>query len=278
LYKCDAWLPLEIRLQRGGYFVNCFLDLLDTLTGRSRDGAPPRRLNISGGGTFRAIGEHNVAICKRYAGLMPDDALLDVGCGIGRSALALTTFLSATGRYTGFDVIDFAIRWCQRTIGAKHANFCFIHSDIYNKQYNRKGRIDPQQYVFPAQTGSISFCLATSLFTHLLPSTTERYVSEVARVLRPDGRFLATWFLLDEETEASAAAGKAEFTFGYRFEKHAQVSIEAPEEVVAYKLDYLRALFAEVGLVIVGVHHGGWSGTEDRIDSGQDVIVCRRAF
>ncbi len=130
--------------------------------------------------------------------------------------------------------------WDAESAAAKHSNFRFIQSDICNKQYNRKGRIDPQHYVFPAETGSLTFCLATSLCTHLLPDTTERYVSEVARVLRAEGRFLATWFLLDEETESSAAAGKAEFRFGYRFEKHAQVSKEAPEEEVAYRLDYLK--------------------------------------
>lgn len=199
-----------------------------------------------------------------------------MGCGIGRTALALTTYLSTAGQYTGFDCVGFAIRWCQRTLGAKNANFRFIHSDIYNRQYNRKGRIDARQYAFPVQGGSVSFCLATSLFTHLLPGTTERYVSEVARVLRPGGRFLSTWFLLDEKTESNAAAGKAEFKFGYRFEKHAQVNIHAPEEAVAYRLDYLEDLFAGIGLVVVGVYHGGWSGTEDRIDSGQDIIVCRR--
>jgi hypothetical protein len=50
LCKFDGWLPLPMRLQRGAYFVNCLLDLLDKLTGKNLDGAPPRHLNISGGG------------------------------------------------------------------------------------------------------------------------------------------------------------------------------------------------------------------------------------
>ena len=38
-------------------------------------------------------------------GLKPDHHVLDVGCGIGRMALPLTTFLSAGGEYREFDPV-----------------------------------------------------------------------------------------------------------------------------------------------------------------------------
>jgi SAM-dependent methyltransferase len=183
--------------------------------------------------------------------------VLAVGCGIGRTALPLTRFLASPGCYTGIDVIEFAIRWCQKELGPRHPHFRFVHADVYNKHYNRRGKISPTQYSFPLSPGSITFCLATSVFTHLLPETTERCVAEIARVLRQGGRVLPSWFLLDETTESCAAEGKAQFDFKFRFANHAQVSVSAPETAVAYRLDYLKIIFARTGLEITGVHHGG---------------------
>jgi hypothetical protein len=109
-------------------------------------------------------------------------------------------------------------------------------------------------------SNSITFCLATSVFTHLLPKTIEQYLTEIGRVLQPEGRFLSTWFLLDQTTEAAIAEGKAQFNFEFKFANHAQVNLEAPEAAVAYRLDYLKAVLNRVGLEITVLQHGGWSG------------------
>lgn len=268
-------VPLEARLQGATYFVNCFRDFHAWMKGTTDPEIPPGRLNISGAGPFRSLGEHNLELCKEYGALSPDDAVLDVGCGIGRTALALTRFLSAEGCYLGFDTIDFAIRWCNDKIAPRHSQFRFIHTDVYNKVYGPRGSINPNEFSFPVMSGTISFCLATSVFTHLLPDTTERYLMEVARVLRNGGRFLSTWFLLDETTETCIREGKAEFNFAFRFENHAQVSRGTPEIAVAYQLDYLKATFGRAGLEITRIAHGGWSGAADRVNSGQDVITCQ---
>jgi SAM-dependent methyltransferase len=271
----DPVLPVEVRLQGPAYVVNSLRDLYDEWNGKAESDVPPRRLNISGAGSFRELGEHNLSLCRKYGQLAPDDTVLDVGCGIGRTALPLTKFLLTPGRYTGIDVIAFAIQWCQRQIAGRHPHFEFLHADVYNKHYNPRGNIRPEQYSFPVAPNSITFCLATSLFTHLLPKTTERYVMEIARALVPGGRFLSSWFLLDEQTEPCIAAGGAQFDFKFRFANHAQVSESAPEAIVAYRFDYLKALFDIAGFEITGVYHGGWSGMPDRIDSGQDIVVCR---
>ena len=41
--------------------------------------------------------------------------------------------------------------------------------------------------------------VAHSLFPYLLAEEFEHYAAEIARVLKPGGRLLATFFLLDEE-------------------------------------------------------------------------------
>ena len=180
-------LPTPVRIQGRSYFNNYLLDLWYWLSRNTDSEIPPRHLNISGTGSFRALGRHNLSLCRALGHLQPDDSVLDVGCGIGRTALAMTEFLSASGSYSGLDAIDFAIRWCQSHIASRYPNFSFVHADVYNKAYNRRGRTPPERYSFPFEDASFTFSLASSLFTHLLPTATERYVAEVGRVLRPGG-------------------------------------------------------------------------------------------
>lgn len=202
--------------------------------------------------------------------------MLDVGCGIGRTALAMTEFLSAPGSYSGLDVIDFAIRWCQSHIARRYPNFSFVHADVHNRAYNRRGRTPAERYSFPFEDASFTFSLASSLFTHLLPTATERYIAEVSRVLRAGGLFLSTWFLLDEVTDRGRATGNPVFRFAHEFAYHAQRSLHAPEQAVAYRADYVEKIFSDSGFVIESLRHGGWSGGMSEIDSAQDVIVARR--
>ena len=44
--------------------------------------------------------------------------------------------------------------------------------------------------------GGRDVAFLTSVFTHMLPEDVEHYLDELARVLKPGGRTLITWFLL----------------------------------------------------------------------------------
>ena len=151
---------------------------------------------FSGDGPFLYLGEENLKLCID-AGLEANDTVLDLGYGIGRTALAMKHHASP-GSYIGLDVIKFAITWCRKHIQAYDPRFSFVHADLLNRTYNPRGRIRPEHYRFPFEPDTFDFVLATSLFTHILPATTENYLRECARVLRPGAKFLSTWFLLSE--------------------------------------------------------------------------------
>ena len=267
-------LPTPIRLQGRAFFSNYLLDLSDRLSGKADPDIPPRHLNISGDGPFRQYGQNNVELCRKYAGLEPGDAVLDIGCGIGRTAIALAGFLQPPGRYAGFDVIRFAVGWCQKHIQSRYPNFSFVHADVHNRTYNSGGLLKPDRYRFPYKDGEFSFALATSIFTHLMPDAAERYIAEAARVLKPQGTFLSTWFLF-EDGVAQASESHLE-RFPHRFERHAQGSLHAPEQAVAFEKAYVEHLFLANNFDVEGLHKGDWSGTADHIESMQDVIVARR--
>ena len=71
--------------------------------------------------------------------LKPTESILDIGCGCGMMALALTNYLQPTASYTGFDISKKAIQWCQKNISSRFPNFHFFHADIYNEHYNPGG-------------------------------------------------------------------------------------------------------------------------------------------
>src|SRR5439155_20602881 len=115
-------------------------------------------------------------------GLKPPDCVLDVGCGCGRMAVPLVSFLSDQGQYWGFDIMRPGIEWCQKNIAARDPRFHFQLADVYNPAYHRKGKHPAHLYKFPYQDGFFDFVFLTSIFTHLAPPETDNYLAEIARV------------------------------------------------------------------------------------------------
>jgi SAM-dependent methyltransferase len=268
-------LPSPLRIQGVSFFRNYVLDLRDRFKGETDPGIPPRHLNISGAGPFRIYGKNMVDLCTLHAGLTPEDIVIDIGCGIGRTALALSEYLKS-GEYYGFDVIPFAVEWCRKHITTRHANFHFAHADIFNLTYNPRGALEPEQFVFPYSDSIGTFALATSLFTHMLPDAVENYLAQTSRVLKPGARFLCTWFLLDFHTEQAMADGRTSLDFKHRFERHAQVSLHAPEQAVAFPRPLVEDMFRKNGFFIQSNYRGDWTGTPDNIHSMQDLIIAIR--
>ena len=66
--------------------------------------APPAALMSCGDGDFRAIGAEFLGHFVRYAGLQPNERVLDLGCGVGRIAVPLTQYIGDAGTYVGVDV------------------------------------------------------------------------------------------------------------------------------------------------------------------------------
>src|SRR3954466_597973 len=89
------------------------LDLRDRLSGRADRLVPPRRLDFVGHSDFVETGDEFLGHFIALGGLQPSDAVLDVGCGIGRMARPLAGYLSSEGSYDGFDVNRDGIGWCR---------------------------------------------------------------------------------------------------------------------------------------------------------------------
>jgi SAM-dependent methyltransferase len=246
-------------------------DVVDSLRGSRDRTLPPRRLQLAvGGGDFKSIGDEFRGYFIELGGLEPQHDVLDVGSGSGRMAYALKDWL--TGSYEGFDVVPAAVEWCQREIAARHPNFRFQLADIRSERYNPGGRYEAADYRFPYEDGSFDFALLTSVFTHLQRPAVDNYVSELARVLRPGGHCLATYFLMNEEA-IRAMGGHGQFDF----ERDGQLVVDerVPERATAFREADVRELHERNGIPVECVHYGSWCGRE-RYTSFQDITVSIR--
>jgi ubiquinone/menaquinone biosynthesis C-methylase UbiE len=253
------------------------LDLRDRLRGVSDDLTPPRSLqHYAGRAAFKAIGHAFVGHFVKVCGLRPDEKILDIGCGTGRMAIPLLRYLDRSGSYVGFDVSRKAIRWCQDHIGSRDQRFVFLYTDIYNKEYNPHGRISAAEYRFPCGDDSIDFAFASSVFTHMREHEVKHYLSEIRRVLKPTGRAMLTFFIIDETAQRLMAEGKAALNFGVKLMDCYTIDEITPERVIAYSdAQILQCLRGAKLTLFLPVLYGAWSGRPTMLD-GQDVVVVKK--
>ena len=258
-------------------------DSIDVVLGRRDEHTPPKRKStiFVGGGDFRQTGEEFVRYFIELGGLEPDAKVLDVGSGIGRMALPLTTYLQGEGSYEGLDIVPEGIQWCTQNITRKYPNFHFQLADVYNNVYNPKGQYKASEYRFPYEDRMFDFIFLTSVFTHMLPQEMEHYIAEIARTLKNDGRCLITFFLLNAESLAliDAHASILDFLdFKYDHGVYRTIDKRAPESAIAYDEHFVRGLYAKYGLHIVEpIHYGAWCGRPHYL-SGQDIIVATKNY
>jgi SAM-dependent methyltransferase len=242
--------------------------------GSSGEMMPPRALQRFVGGGYKGVGAEFFGYLVDLCGLQPSDAVLDVGCGSGRIAQPLTGYLNTEGRYAGFDISRKAIAWCQENISRSHPNFDFEVADIQNSIYNPKGKYQSLDFSFPYPDASFDVAFDVSVFTHMFPPDVEHYMHEIARVLKPGGRCLSTFFLLNEESLALAAGGKATYNFQYAREGYRTIHKKRPEDAIAFPEAFVRDLHEKCGLQLqVPLRYGCWSGRNKYL-TFQDVVIA----
>ncbi len=228
---------------------------------------PPRAETFIGGGDFIYVGDEFFKVLRRH-GLTPDMDVLDVGCGQGRMARPLAGFLN-NGSYSGFDIVKPGIDWCNEHY-ADLPNFKFEHVPIYNKRYNKKGHIKASEFVFPYKDDSFDIVFLTSVFTHMFAKDIENYLSEIARVLKPGGKSLITWFILNDQ---SRAAQNPYYDFAFDYDEVSKTTTpRRPEAAIAFDEDYLKKLYADKNLKISSTEYGFWAKPDSEHEM-QDLII-----
>ena len=192
------------------------------------------------------------------AKLLPSHRFLDVGCGCGKLARPLTTYLNSEGGYDGIDITREVINWCQERY-KNYPNFRFYFADLYNERYNPRGAFNASNYKFPFSNNEFDVVFVDSVFTHMVAEDIDNYIAEIARVMKLGGVCLATYFILDAVSRENIAAGLTSPKFAYEF-KSQNCRVEnprVPEAAIAYDETFLRDLYSKHGLSM-RIVHGEW--------------------
>jgi SAM-dependent methyltransferase len=228
---------------------------------------PPLRIRIHIGPfadprLYRFAGDRNVQGFRDLAGLKPDASFLDIACGCGRVARALTAYFGPGAKYEGFDAARKPIEWAQANITPRFPNFHFRTADTFNKRYNPSGRTGAAETIFPYEDDTFDFAFAGSLYTHMLPEEVANFVKETQRVLKQGGKTFATFCLLNERTLPIAQAGESMPQLVYKYGDCQVRTLKDPAHFIAHPESWVRKLYADAGLSIVEpIERGTWAET-----------------
>ncbi|AZO70243.1 MAG: methyltransferase domain-containing protein [Mesorhizobium sp.] len=244
---------------------------------------PVDLMQMTGGGpeTFEEISAMHQSNLAKWIGIKPQHHVLEIGCGIGRDAIPLSTILS-DGSYVGVDIIGRSIEWCTANIGARNPNFKFVHYDVDDQLHNPGGTTSTEAIVLPIEDRSIDRIFLFSVFTHMYQEDIEHYLHEFSRVLKPDGLVYATTFIYDDAVlESARSTNKTIFNLRFEHELHEGCRInnlEYPLGAVAFTRELWQKMLIAGGMKLAKpILNGQWSGLYDKFDDGQDVLILQPA-
>jgi ubiquinone/menaquinone biosynthesis C-methylase UbiE len=250
--KLKALVPRRLKYT---LLADC-IELLLTRT-HFLDGAdePPSLIEYGGGG-FVPIGNQLVQLMMARAGLADGMVVVDIGCGIGRMAVAMSKRLRKI-RYVGFDVVNYGILWCRKRFSTL-PDYRFLRANIFNTFYNPRGSEAASSYRFPASDSTTDFVCATSVFTHMPASEVTHYLRETSRCLKRGAKAYFTVFILDHESRGQIESNLTLFRFQ---QEHQGAYVETPDEpdlAVAYDKSVFETMVAGAGLEVVAFYPGYW--------------------
>ena len=239
---------------------------------------PPKGKILIGSGDFIKQGEHQLDLLIKYIGLESHQHILDIGCGQGRTAVALTQYLTAAGRYDGIDIMPDAIDWCQKRIQSRYPQFKFYLIESDNQLYQTSDVIN-KDIRLTFSDHHFDKCFLFSVFTHLTQSFVSEYLFEISRVLKQGEQCLCTMFIYDQEHEAYITSDNDGMTFPHDQGGYQLMSDQIEEANVAYSKSLLLEMVDRAGMKMSHYVDGYWKDWVNKSDdnSFQDIVVLQKA-
>lgn len=256
------------------------IDTYDLLTGKRHPMVPPRGYIYTGSAAnadnYLRQGEYQLELLKEKTHLKPNDKVLDIGSGIGRTAIALTQFLKQGGTYDGFDVVKKGVDWCTERIQSPTVPFTFKYIPLYNDLYNESGS-EARSFVFPYKENSFNVVFSFSVFTHMRIEEIENYFREIKRVLNDTGICFSTFFTYTDNTELQISQ-KQPFSFPFQKNGYRLMNKNVESGNIAIHRDTLIQMLERSGLDVIDVIDGYWKSTEQNhnLREYQDIVLFKK--
>ena len=255
-------------------------DFSDKIQGKSHKYVPPRGSIYTGSPAnaeaYIEQGKQQLTLLKQHINLKPNDAILDIGSGIGRTAIALTEYLKPEGSYKGFDVVKLGVDWCNSKIGKDYPNFKFEYIPLFNDLYNTS-ELKAEEFVFPYGEESFNKIFSFSVFTHMQIEEIQNYFKEIHRVLQTDGLAFSTFFLYDEHNE-NYISTENKFKLPNKKDGYRLMNEDVKSGNIAIHKSTLKVMLAKENLEAVNIIDGFWkdSNAYSKDASYQDVVVFKK--
>lgn len=252
------------------------IDIFEFICGHKNKYVPNKGDIFIGSGDFLTQGKHHLELLKKYADLKENHSVLDIGCGIGRAAVALTQYLSSEGKYEGFDVVQKGIVWCKKYITADFPNFNFQYVPLNNDLYHFTDQ-KAEEFVFPYENNSFDTIFLFSVFTHMQTLEVQNYFNEIQRVLKPGGKCLGTFFLYNDKNEEAISSKKNKINFPYERENFRLMNEKVPSANIAFDEKYIDKMIKISNLKLENKIYGNWSKrTCEGLHDFQDILVFKK--
>jgi SAM-dependent methyltransferase len=238
--------------------------------------------DVAGGGDPAVVGAEGATSLLRNAIIPEQGMVLDVGCGCGRIAAALTQAVDERLRYVGVDIIPEVVAFARTWITERYPHFQFRLLDESHPSYDyyrplgTKADIARLSEVAPAESFDSFFAL--SLLTHLDFPAARTLLQQIHQTLKPGGRGFVTIFALDEFSRAAIDARTAVLSFpntsasGLAYIE----KVEEPTYAVAYDKTNLLPLFNEAGFSLDDVIRGYWMDGSGRNGFQDAALITKR--
>ena len=264
-------LPLNLRYAlRGAFYLPTDLFNKQYFNGIE---LPPKGMIYTGGGDFLLQAKKHTKYLQDFVGLDSNSKVLDIGSGIGRSAIGLTDVLKDKGEYYGFDIVDTGVNWCNNNISSKFPNFHFKHIEIINDLYSNTG-VDGKSFQFPYADSKFDIAFLISVFTHMQVEEISNYLKEINRVLNNNGKCMATFLLYDDKIEDKISNPKFRFSFQYEYDNYRLMNNKVKNANIALSKTLLNDMAIKNNLKIERIIDGFWSEEVEIINNDfQDIVI-----
>ena len=183
----------------------------------------------------------------RLAPVVPGNAVLEVGCGTGTLTLAAKRQAGPTGQVCGIDVIPGMIEASQQKAAQAGADITFQLGSIDN---------------IPFPDSHFDVVLCSFMIFHMSDTTRRKGITEIQRVLKPQGRWLVLDLALPPQRVQRFIAQKL---FGGMLQHELRELLPVMEAAGFSKVEMGHAKFRVMGLSVLGFVRG-WAEKAGRAE------------